>query len=153
MFKLLGKTRLVLLVIATTALLGSAFSARSQRLPLQTAAAAPANARVASRLPNSQILRLNLSLPMRNQQQLKVLLQQIQTLGSPQYRKYLTVQQFTNQFAPTATDYAKVISFAQAHRLSVVRTFSNRLVVNVSGSAFDIGQAFHLNMQRYQHPT
>ncbi|WP_263358117.1 S53 family peptidase [Acidicapsa ligni] len=142
-----------MLAITVVVLLGSVFPADAQRTPLQASQVAPASAHMLSRVPESQTLRLNLSLPLRNQQQLKALLQQIQTPGSPQYRKYLTVQEFTAQFGPSATDYAKVLSFAKAHRLNVVRTFSNRLVVNVSGSASDIGEAFHVNMQRYQHPT
>jgi hypothetical protein len=141
---------LAFLLITT---LSTPLASFAQRIAISAKSVAPATAHPLSRLPDTQTLRINLSLPLRNEQQLKTLLQQIQTPGNPNYRKYLSVQQFTEQFGPTEADYAKVVSFAKTHGMTVNRTFANRLVVNVSGSASTIGQTFHVTMQRYQHPT
>ena len=146
-------SRFLVPILGAAALLLPATPGQSQRQTLQTRASAPAEAQWLGRLPSSQNLRLSLSLPLRNESQLKVLLKQLNDPTSANYRKFLTVQQFTEQFGPTADDYAKVVSFAKAHGLTVTRTFSNRLVVNVSGSAANVGQAFHVTMQSYQHPT
>jgi hypothetical protein len=90
---------------------------------------------------------------LRNQQQLQALIGQLNDPSSPNYHKFLTVQQFTDQFGPTAEDYAQVVSFANSHGLTVTRTFSTRLLVNVAGSAATVNQAFHVTMQTYKHPT
>ena len=123
------------------------------RQTVRTVSAAPASARSIAPLGDSKPLRLALSLPLRNQQQLQTLIQQLNDPASPNYHKFLTVGQFTAQFGPTAADYARVLSFANSQGFKVTRTFSNRLVVNVTGSASTVNQAFHLTLGMYQHPT
>jgi hypothetical protein len=120
---------------------------------LPAKASAPANSQALGRLPDAQTMRLAISLPLRNQPQLHTLLQQLYDPASPNYRKFLTVQQFTDQFGASAQDYVKVLDFAKSHGFTVTHTFPNRLVVSVSGPAASINQAFHVTMQRYQHPT
>lgn len=104
-------------------------------------------------MSGSQRLSLAVALPLRNEDQLGTLLQQLYDPASPNYRHFLTVQQFTDQFGPTEVDYLRVIGFAQSHGLYVTHTFANRLVVDVSGSAANVEQAFQVKMQVYQHPT
>jgi hypothetical protein len=153
MFRVAGFTRTALLAAAVTVTIGFTPQVDAQRIALQTRAAAPATAKSMSALPGTQTLRLNLSLPLRNQAQMKALLKEIQTPGSAHYRQYLSVQQFTEQFGPSEADYAKVLSFAKAHGMAVTRTFQNRLVVSVSGPASKVNEAFQVKMQKYQHPT
>ena len=124
-----------------------------QRQALQTQVAAPAGAKLIGRLPGSQRLRLAISLPLRNQEQLDNLLRQLYDPASPNYRHFLTVEQFTEQFGPSVGDYQRVIGFAQSHGLKVVRSFPNRLALSVSGSVANIEQAFQVTMQVYEHPT
>ena len=52
-------------------------------------------------------MRLAISLPLRNLNQLNALLQQLYDPASPNYRKFLTVRQFTERFGPTQEDYDK----------------------------------------------
>ncbi len=125
----------------------------AQRQPLRSEVAAPANAQVIGRLPGAQHLNLAIALPLRNQDQLDRLLQQLYDPASPNYRRFLTVEQFTQQFGPTIADCQRVITFAQAHGLKITHTFANRQVVDVSGSVANIERAFHVTMQVYQHPT
>jgi hypothetical protein len=124
-----------------------------QRQALLTKAAAPVGAKPIGRLPASQQLSLAISLPLRNQQQLQTLLQQLEDPTSPSYHQYLTVAQFTEQFGPTVVEYQQVIGFAQSHGLTVTNTSSNRLLLNVTGSVANIEQAFQVTLQIYQHPT
>jgi hypothetical protein len=134
-------------------LTGTAQSQTEARQELQSQVSAPADAKFIGRMPGSQRLSLALALPLRNEDRLNSLLQQLYDPTSPNYRHFLTVQQFTEQFGPTEVDYLRVIGFAQAHGLNVTHTFANRLVLNVSGSAASIEQAFQVKMQVYQHPT
>jgi hypothetical protein len=126
---------------------------RPERQVLETRLAAPASAQLVGRLPSSQSLNLALTLPLRNPEELRRRLQGLYTPASPEYRKFLTVQQFTEQFGPTAADYQKVTSFAESHGLTVTNTAPNRLVLDVRGTVAAIEQAFQLKMQVYRHPT
>ena len=124
-----------------------------QRQALQTQVAAPAGAKLIGRLPGSQRLRLAISLPLRNQEQLDNLLRQLYDPASPNYRHFLTVPQFTEQFGPSLGDYQRVINFAMSYGLEVTHTYPNRLAVDVTGPVANIEQAFQVTMQVYQHPT
>lgn len=140
-----------LVALCTLLLLPAAFA--QQRQALQTNLSAPANAALIGPLPASQKLDLAISIPLRNEDQLDSLLQQLYDPTSPNYRCFLTVEQFTGKFGPTPVDYQRVIGFAQSHGLKITHTFANRLVVDISGSSANIEQAFHVRMQLYQHPT
>lgn len=124
-----------------------------QRQALQTHVSAPVDTKLLGSLPSSQRLRLTISLPLRNQDQLSTLLRQLYDPSTPNNRHFLTVEQFTEQFGPSVADYQRVIGFAHSNGLTIVRTFPNRLVLNVSGSVANIDQAFQVTMQVYQHPT
>jgi subtilase family serine protease len=104
-------------------------------------------------LPATNQLRLAIGLPLRNEAVLDDLLRQICDPASPNFRHFLTPEQFTEQFGPTAADYQKVIAFAQANGLTVTDTHGNRLLLDVSGSVADIQNAFQLKLRVYQHPT
>lgn len=106
-----------------------------------------------NRLPAARSLNLDIVLPLRNEPELDDLLQRIYDPKSPSYHHYLSVQEFTDNFAPTPEDYAKVVRFAEENGMRVTRTSPNRLVVNVTGSVVRIEKAFHLTLSSYQHPT
>ena len=98
-------------------------------------------------------MNLVITLPLRNQDQLDQLLQNLYDPSSPSYRQFLTVEQFTEQFGPTQQDYDAVINFAKENGLTVVDTSPNRLNVQVSGTVANIQSAFHVKLGVYQHPT
>ncbi|MGP8020497.1 MAG: immunoglobulin domain-containing protein [Limisphaerales bacterium] len=102
---------------------------------------------------SSQPLNLAIGLPLRNQETLNNLLEQIYDPASPNYHHFLTPEQFTAQFGPSEQDYQAVIAFAKANGLTVMAENSNRLLVDVSGSVADIERVLHVRMQVYQHPT
>jgi subtilase family serine protease len=104
-------------------------------------------------LPSSQRLNLAIGLPLRNQPELDNLLRQISDPTSPNYRHYLTPEQFTERFGPTEADYHALMDFAKTNGLTVTATHPNRLVLDVAGSTADIAKAFHVTLRVYQHPT
>jgi|HubBroStandDraft_6_1064221.scaffolds.fasta_scaffold03440_3 hypothetical protein len=124
-----------------------------QRTRLHTAIAAGADARSVAPMPGSQSINLALTLSLRNQDQMQSLMHDLYDPKSPSYRRFLSVEQFTEQFGPTPDDVAKVIQFATAHGLTVTNTAPNRLVVDVRGTVSQIEQAFQITMKLYQHPT
>lgn len=126
---------------------------QQQRQTLPSHVSAPGGAQPLARIPDSQQMNLSIVLPLRNQLQLQTFLQALHNPASTQYGKFLTVQQFAEQFGPTAADYNKVIAYAKAHGMSVTRTYQNRTLVNVSAPVAAVNQAFHVTMHNYQHPT
>jgi subtilase family serine protease len=127
--------------------------AAAQRQVLETNSAAPAGIEPIGRLPGSQVLNLTIALPIRNQDQLDTLLQQLYDPASPNYRHFLSVAQFAAQFGPTPGDYQQVVAFAQSSGLQITRTFANRLAVTVSGPVANVERAFQVTIYEYQHPT
>jgi hypothetical protein len=110
-------------------------------------------ATLVSALPATQRLNFSLVLPLRNQADLTGLLARLYDPSSPDYRQFLSVEQFTEEFAPTQEDYQTVVAFAQANGFTVTDTPSNRLIVPLNGTVEQINSAFHVTMNVYQHPT
>jgi uncharacterized membrane protein len=104
-------------------------------------------------LPPDQQMNLTIVLPLRNQSKLTSLLGQLYDPASPNYHRFLSVDQFTQQFGPTVEDYASVVSFAKSNGLVVTGQPANRLIVPISGSVAQINTAFSVRMNIYQHPT
>ncbi len=105
------------------------------------------------RLPGTSRLRLAVGLGWRNQARLNNLFRQLYNPASVNFHRFLTPEQFTEQFGPTEEDYQNVISFAKANRLEVVGKFDNRAVLDLSGNVSDIEAAFHVTLGLYQHPA
>jgi subtilase family serine protease len=104
-------------------------------------------------LPAEQRLNLSIVLPLRNQSQLTSLLSRLYDPSSPDYRHFLSVDQFTEQFGPTPEDYQAVVDFAQANGFTVADRPANRMIVPIIGSVENIEKAFNVRMNNYRHPT
>jgi subtilase family serine protease len=141
---------------ASILLFAAAGAQAEQRPPMTThvpEAVSTGLAPLVGYLPSTQRLSLAISLPLRSESDLDDLLQQLYDPQSPSYHEYLSVQEFAARFGPVESDYAAVLSFAQANGLSVIDTFGNRMVVDVEGPAANIESAFHISLGTYQHPT
>ncbi|HTI98954.1 MAG TPA: protease pro-enzyme activation domain-containing protein [Dongiaceae bacterium] len=97
-------------------------------------------------------LRLAIGLPLRHPEQLEALLQDLYDPASPNYRHFLTPQEFTARFGPSAADYQAVIQFAQTNGLTVIATHPNRVVLDVTGPVASIESALHVKLQVFPHP-
>ena len=116
------------------------------------AAVAHFNLQPTGELPATKSLQLAIGLPLRNEAALDDLLRQIYDPASPNFRHYLTPEQFTAQFGPTEQDYQAVIDFAKANGLTVTGMHPNRVVLDVSGSVDNIEKIFHVTLRTYRHP-
>lgn len=123
------------------------------RQSLATHLAAPSEIRAIGKLPGNQPMDLTLTLKLRNPEQLKNLLQDLYDPASPEYRHFLSVEEFTERFGPTEDDLGQVQAFARAHGLTVKKSSANRLVMHVSGSVEAVERTFGVKMQVYRHPT
>jgi hypothetical protein len=98
-------------------------------------------------------LQLSIVLPLRNQAGLASLLSRLYDPSSPDYHHFLSADQFTQQFAPTAQDYEAVVNFARANGFTVTATPANRLVVPITGTVAQAENAFNVKLGLYYHPT
>lgn len=110
-------------------------------------------ARLLNHMAETQALRLNIVLPLRDQAGLDSFLQELYDPSSASYRHFLTVQEFTARFGPTQADYDAVVRYAKANGLSIVGGSRDGMDVQVVGSVSNIESAFHVSMDVYQHPT
>jgi subtilase family serine protease len=118
------------------------------RVPSITARSQPID-----RLPAANRLDLAISLPLRNKDELDKRLQRIYDPASPDYRHWLTAEQFAEMFGPTKEDYQALDDFAKKSDFEVTGTHPNRTLLDVRASVADIERALHVRMDRYQHPT
>jgi subtilase family serine protease len=116
---------------------------------------AVANRRVAMMTPvgPQQRLKLEIQLPLSNQAELTQLLHDLYDPRSPNFRKYISVSEFTRRFGPTAADYNKVVAWAKSKGLAVTSTTPNRRLVAVEGSVDVVNRAFQVKVNNYRHPT
>jgi uncharacterized protein (TIGR03437 family) len=69
--------------------------------------------------------------------------------GSPNYRKWLTPEQFADRFGLTANDIAKVTAWLEAQGLKVDKVARGRQWINFSGTADQAGRAFRTRFHRF----
>ena len=119
---------------------GAAGTGKTQLFPAHVSAVV-AGLQPVGRLAATNRLNLAIGLPLRNQAALAQLLQELHDPAHPNYRHYLTPEEFAARFGPTEQDYQAVIAFAQANGLTVGKAHPNRTLVDVSGSVADIEQA------------
>jgi uncharacterized repeat protein (TIGR01451 family) len=104
-------------------------------------------------LPAGTNLTLAISLPLQNEPALDSLLSQIYDPSSTNFHHYLSPGEFARRFGPSAADYKKIMDFAKANNLAIVHSYSNQMLLDVSGKASDIEGAFHVKLRTYHHPV
>jgi len=110
-------------------------------------------AKFLNRLPETQTLRLDIVLPLRDQAGLDKFLQEVYEPSSPSYRHFLTPPEFTARFGPSQEDYDEVIHYAQSNGFKVAGGSRDGMDVQLEGSVTSIEAAFNVSMGVYQHPT
>ena len=79
---------------------------------------------------------------------LRKLLDDQQDKNSPHYHKWVTPEQFGAQFGPTDADMQRITSWLQSHGFRVGST-KGRTVLEFSGSASQVKEAFHTSIHKY----
>lgn len=98
----------------------------------------------------SKVLEITVRLQHRNLAARDALLQQLYTKGSTQYHKFLTPQEYAEQFGPTARDTAVVRDFLTANGLTVLNTHSANFYVTAKGTVASVQKAFNTSINRFQ---
>jgi pseudomonalisin len=114
---------------------------------------ASGQAHVHARMSSRQMLRLTLVLQPRRQDEFRRFLDKVVDPRSPQFRRFLTFQQWKARFGPRDSDVAAVNGFARSRGLSVIHTFRNNLGVKVQGTAATVERAFGVRLNYYSAGT
>jgi kumamolisin len=105
------------------------------------------------RLPASQVMQLDVVLPLRDPAGLKAFLADVYDPSSFNYRHFLTVPEFTERFGPSQANYDALVGFVKASGFEVVGGSRDGMEVQIKGPVSVVEKAFHVNMLNYQHPT
>jgi hypothetical protein len=79
---------------------------------------------------------------------LRTLLDDQQSKASPNYHKWLTPEQYGQQFGPTDSDLQTITAWLQSHGFEVGST-KGRTVLEFSGTAGQVREAFHTTIHKY----
>ncbi len=105
-----------------------------------------------SSLPMNRML-LVLQRSPQQESALELLLDQQQDQSSPNFHLWLTPQQFGQQFGPSDQDVEKITSWLQSHGFQVAAISNGRTVIEFSGTAGQVQEAFHTAIHKYSVPT
>jgi hypothetical protein len=92
---------------------------------------------------------LLLKRPQEQEQALQQFLSEVHRKDSPNYHKWLTPAQFGQQFGVADSDMSAVSSWLESQGLKVEKTPSGKNVIQFSGTAGQVGAAFHTSLHTY----
>jgi len=77
-------------------------------------------------------------------------LKELTTKGNPNFHKFLSPDQWNARFGPSVEAEQKVVDWAQSVGLTVTNRYSNRLLVDVEGTAGTIEKALGVTINNYK---
>jgi len=80
---------------------------------------------------------------------IKQLLAEQQNQGSPSFHQWLTPQQYGQMFGPSDQDIKTITSWLQSHGFEVASVSPGRHVIEFSGTAAQVQEAFHTAIHQY----
>jgi hypothetical protein len=101
---------------------------------------------------DSQPIRRMLLLLQRSPEQesaLKQFMDQQQSKASPNFHRWLTPQQYGQQFGPADVDVQTVIGWLQSHGFQVAKVSNGRTLIEFSGTAGQVRNTFQTEIHRY----
>lgn len=80
---------------------------------------------------------------------LRTLIDQQQSKTSPNFHQWLTPQQFGQQYGPAPADIQTVSNWLQSHGFQIARVSTGGTVIEFSGTAGQVRNAFHTEIHKY----
>jgi len=101
-------------------------------------------------LEASKPLHVEVSLNLRNVDQLQGFLASVNQPGSANYHHFLTPAQFTAQYAPTDAQVQAVVAHLQASGFHNIKVAPNHLLISADGTAANANAAFNATMKTFR---
>jgi hypothetical protein len=86
---------------------------------------------------------LQLRRPPAREQALEQLINQLHDRGSANFHHWLTAQEFGQRYGLAQEDLATIVGWLQSHGFQVNVVYPNRMLIDFSGTAGQVGAAFH----------
>ncbi len=90
-----------------------------------------------------QNMQLQLRRPAEQEQALEAYIDDLQKPGSSNYHQWLTAAQFGAQYGLNKSDLTKISAWLQGHGFTVNLVYANGMVIDFTGTAGMVRQAFH----------
>ena len=105
------------------------------------------------RVTGTRELRLAIGVPLRDPAGLEKFLADVYDPASPNYRHFLSPEEFAGRFSASEAEYAGVKEFARSNGFAIAGEHNSRLLLDVVAATTDIERAFHIRLCTFQHPT
>ncbi|WP_054971089.1 S53 family peptidase [Alicyclobacillus ferrooxydans] len=108
------------------------------------------SATVFGNTPTNQPVTVSIILNARNQSQLENYIQQTVTPGSPNYRKFLTTQQFAQRYGQSSGVVQAIVGYFKHYGISA-QVYPDNLDITLNGTAGQFNNAFGVVLQQMQY--
>ncbi|MRX10777.1 peptidase S53 [Pseudoduganella sp. FT25W] len=98
---------------------------------------------------SSDVKTISLSLALRNADQLDTFIAGLAEPANPNFRKFITPQQFAAAYGQTPESVAAVVSYLKSKGFTVNKVFANNLQISASGTNAQIAAAFGVSVHNY----
>jgi subtilase family serine protease len=95
-------------------------------------------------------MQLLLQRPAEREAELDALIEALHTPGSPQFHQWLTASEFGDRFGLADADIAQVTDWLKLHGFTVNSVAANHIVVDFSGTAAQVREAFHTEIHNVE---
>lgn len=136
------------MVVSLATTIATPARAQEVRLKGHTAALAPEST-FRGRVDASENVEFALTLPLRNVAELDTLLARLYDPNDTLHGQFLTPEQFTARFGPTAKDYAKLKAYAVSKGFSIKAETPGRTMLTLSAPASVVQAAFKVGLNQY----
>jgi subtilase family serine protease len=147
------RSGILCLTVAGLSMISIGAQAQSMKTRHVREAVSSGEAQPVGRLASSQIMNLNLVLPLSDPASLESFLSDVYDPGSSSFHKFLTPKEFTAKFGPSQAQYEAVVQFAETNGFTVTGGSPDEMDVQVRGPVSAVESAFHVHMMTYRHPT
>lgn len=121
----------------------------AQTVPQGIAATVAQSSTVMGNLPVDQPVTVSMILRATNQAQLTHYIQQTVTPGNPNYRKFLTTQQFARAYGQSPLIIDAIVAYFKLYGISA-QVYPDNLAITLNGTAGQFNQAFGVVLQTMQ---
>lgn len=104
-----------------------------------------------SPLSSGRMLRISVSLKLRNERGLDTFLQQVTQPNSPKYGDYLSREEFVRRFAPTNSQVTAVRNYLLRNGFTDLSVSPNNLLVTGTASVGNVQRAFNTRLIQFLH--
>ncbi len=77
------------------------------------------------------------------------LIDELHDANSPRFHQWLTAEEFGRSFGPAAEDVEKITAWLESHGFTVNVVYPSRMVIDFSGTAGQVREAFHTPVHHY----